>query len=561
MTEVSSDIIEQEMQTVIFYLTAFAYIDGDFDVREWEYIREFINKLVAYRARLAIKGPDVAYRDAQIAKWTEHFQQVFEDTDQIVKGYFTESVAEGEETSGFVFAKLKLRCYELFKQFNSENQAKLLLLADELAAADGEVHPAEAAFRDELKELLASTESMVPPPPESETGRIVIEDVKIVLPRLDNYEFFKAFEQDYRKDELITLAEQLRQDLTLVEKTMARFEVQREAGRGKLAGKRNVGQLAGSEPFLDEYVHVLQPQPGKEYELLVLGDLHGCYACLKAALMQSDFFAKVDAHHLDPSKPAMKLVLLGDYIDRGKYSYNGILRTVMQLYLTVPDHVYMLRGNHEYYVEYQGRIYGGVKPAEAIQGLQDVANPEVFVKLKGFFESIPNSLLFDRIFFVHAGIPRDDTFQAKWKDLSSLNDPEIRFQMMWSDPSEAEQIPTELQKASARFPFGKRQFRRFMEEVGCKLMVRGHERVTDGLRAVYTDPEAALFTLFSAGGATNIDLPETSNYREVTPMGLTIRHKDGVSRFTPFVLDWQRYNRPELNGFVPPPDPEILIDV
>ena len=89
-----------------------------------------------------------------------------------------------------------------------------------------------------------------------------------------------------------------------------------------------------------------------------------------------------------------------------------------------------------------------------------------------------------------------------------------------------------------------------MERVGCTLMVRGHERVTEGLRANYTDPEAALFTLFSSGGKVNRDLPETSNYREVTPMGLTIRHKDGVSRFTPFELDWERYNKPENNKFM-----------
>ena len=553
MAEVSSDVIEQEMQTVIFYLTAFAYIDGHFDDREREYIREFINRLVAYRARLAIKGPDVAYRDEQTAKWTAHFQNVFDDTDRVVREYFTESVAEGEDTREFVVAKLKLRCYELFKQFSPENQSKLLLLADELANADGEVHPSEAAFRDAMRDLLASTANIANVEAKADASRIVIEPPRTLTPRVDNYDFFRAFEFDYLKDQPTQFEEQIRQDLTLVEKTMAKFDEQRAKGRGMLAGKQTVADLKGTEPFLDDYVHVLQPKPGRDYELLVLGDLHGCYSCLKAALMQSDFFAKVDAHHLDPSQPAMKLVLLGDYIDRGRYSYEGILRTVMQLYLTVPDHVYLLRGNHEYYVEFNGRVYGGVKPAEAIQNLQDVASQDVFQQFKKFFESIPNMLLFDRIFFVHAGIPREETLARKWQDLSSLNDPEIRFQMMWSDPSEADVIPAELQKANARFPFGRQQFRSFMERVGCKLMVRGHERVIEGLRANYTDPEAALFTLFSSGGKVNRDLPEKSNYREVTPMGLTIRHRDGVSTFTPFFLDWERYNKPENNRFMGEP--------
>jgi len=60
-------------------------------------------------------------------------------------------------------------------------------------------------------------------------------------------------------------------------------------------------------------------------------------------------------------RPAL-LVLLGDYIDRGLFSLNGVLRTVLQLFVTAPDHVVVLRGNHEYYVEVNGTMYGGVKP-------------------------------------------------------------------------------------------------------------------------------------------------------------------------------------------------------
>ena len=97
---------------------------------------------------------------------------------------------------------------------------------------------------------------------------------------------------------------------------------------------KDFSAFAGQDPFLDGHVYVVAPKPGLAYELLVLGDLHGCYSCLKAALMQADFFAKVQAHHDDPEKnPRMMLVFLGDYIDRGRFSYNGILRTVMQLFV------------------------------------------------------------------------------------------------------------------------------------------------------------------------------------------------------------------------------------
>ena len=63
-------------------------------------------------------------------------------------------------------------------------------------------------------------------------------------------------------------------------------------------------------------------------------------------------------------------------------------------------------------------------------------------------------------------------------------------------------------------------------------------------------------TLFSAGGATNDDLPEDSSYRSVVPMAMTIQFKDGQGKITPFVIDYERYNDPDKNRFFKAP-PEI----
>jgi hypothetical protein len=430
--------------------------------------------------------------------------------------------------------------------------------------ADGVVHPNEQQFRDELLALLSVPIELDDLEIETvEQGSVVITPAtKLGLRELD-HPFFKRGEIDYAKDP-VTFAKQAEADFALINKFENALEEQRSRGRGKLAGAKNFGAFAGKEPFLDEHVYVIPPKPGQEYELLVLGDLHGCYSCLKAALMQADFFAKVQAHHDDPGKnPRMMLVFLGDYIDRGRFSYNGILRTVMQLFVTVPEHVFVLRGNHEYYVEVNGRVLAPVRPSEAMNSLQGVAQTEVFAAYMRLFEAMPNMLVFDRTLFVHAGIPREDTLAEKWRDLTSLNDPDIRFQMLWSDPSDADVIPLELQKANARFPFGRRQFKNFMVRLGLTTLIRGHERVVEGFRKIYDDPDATLLSLFSAGGKTNDDLPPTSNYREVTPMALTIRHKDGISHLTPFVIDYARYNDPRYNAFfreqVAPPPPTIVV--
>jgi hypothetical protein len=489
------------------------------------------------------------HRDV-VPRWTQHFHEVLDQTEDEIQAHFTESVAEGESTRGFVLAKLKLRCFELFRRFGEDERIKLLATVDELMLADGSVHPNEQAFRNELFELLRAPLELHEDDLEFiASGEVLVSDVRQVQPSEADHPFFSSFEFDYAKDPA-TFARQSQGDLELMRRFLAVLEQQRAVGRGRLATATDFSAFAGSEPFLDGHVYVVPPAAGREYELLVLGDLHGCYSCLKAALLQADFFRKVQAHRADPKQaPYMGLVMLGDYIDRGRFSYSGIVRTAMQLFVTVPEHVFVLRGNHEYYVEINGKVLAPVRPSEAMSSLSSIAPNELFAAYMRLFEQLPNTLVFDRILFVHAGIPREATMAKQWKGLQSLNDPEIRFEMLWSDPSEADAVPDALQRDNARFPFGRAQFRHFMHLLGLTTMVRGHERVIEGFKKIYDDPDGMLLSLFSAGGADNDDLPLSSNYRRVTPMALSVRHKDGVSQLAPFAIDWQQYNDPRYNAF------------
>lgn len=540
---------DKQMKAVIFYLTTFGYIDGDFDASEKTFVREYIAKLVEGRVHGAIGEDEPELRAELTQKYTTHFHEVFENIDRQVRELFTESVAEGENQTDFVHAKLKLRCFEIFKSFGKEDQDQLLDTVDELIQADGQVHPAEQKFRSELATLLVEDPGIELLEDEAPARPRVTDPAAGPVPSIDNHPFFGRVETHY-SGQPYKLATQVKADRALLDRVMGIWDEQRAKGKGRLAGHKTVADFHGQDGFLDDHVYVLPEKPGVDYELTVLGDLHGCYSVLKAALMQADFLAKVNAYHQDPANnPNPKLVLLGDYIDRGMFSYHGVLRTVLQLFATVPDHVYVLRGNHEYYVEFKGNIYGGVKPAEAINTLKPHMSIEVFQHYSRMFEKMPTSLLFDKTLFVHAGIPRDSLIKERWKDLSSLNDPDIRFQMMWSDPSSADVIPATLQEQSARFPFGRLQCQAFLRRIGCHTLVRGHEKVEEGFRRTYDDPEQLLITLFSAGGASNDDLPKESGYRSVTPMAMTIRHKDGQSVITPWKVDYERYNDPEKNAF------------
>jgi uncharacterized tellurite resistance protein B-like protein len=547
MIQLSSNpqIAERQIEAIIFYLTTCGYIDSEFDLSEKAFVRAYLRKVVTARVDgMGDLDPEVRFE--QIENQHEHYVERFQEIDNDVKELFTEAVADGEDIQAFVKSKLKLRCFEMFKELDEHNRLALMDVVDEFINADGVVHPEEVKFRNELAALLEQQ------PMVDETSSVG-EQVELanpvhLQPNQENHPFFSNFEHHYSSDPG-TIRKQMEADLAVLEQASKVFAEQRAVGNGKLEGHQNVEELVGTAPFMDGHVYCVPPTD-HDYELIVLGDLHGCYSCLKAAIMQSDFMEKVRKYKADPdNNPDVKLILLGDYIDRGRFSYNGVLRTVLKLFTTVPNHVYPLRGNHEYYIEYQGKVYAGVKPAEAINTLSGHVPTEMFERYLAFFDSMPNMLLYDHSLFVHAGIPRDATIRDQWKDLSFLNDSDVRFQMLWSDPSKADVIPDDLQEASARFPFGRNQFRAFMSKINCNLLVRGHEKVNAGFKSVYPDDDIRLFTVFSAGGSANEDLPKDSNYRDVRPMALTIKQEAGKISAAPWQIDYRKYQDPELNAF------------
>lgn len=542
---------DRQMRAVIFYLVTFGHIDGEFDASEQKFVKDYIRRLVQHRVESAIGKNDEKLRQELTHKFTTHFHEVFEGISRQVAELFTEAVADDENQEQFVHSKLKLRCFEIFKGFDQHSQELLMTSIDELIHADGDVHPAEVKFRAELAALLEDDlgVELIDEDDDDRRAKVALRQGDSLVPPAQDDPFLAPLEQHYSA-EPTKLAQQMQADLELVEKVSESLQGLRYRGTGKLDRKKTVADVDASEPFLDGHIFVERPKPGQAYELIVLGDLHGCYSCLKAVLMQTRFFEKVAAYKKAPGTAVCpRLVLLGDYIDRGMFSYQGVLRGVMQLFVEEPEHVYLLRGNHEYYFRHQGVVYGGVKPAEAINTLKPHVGEGVFTTYMNMFENLPNMLFFEKFLFVHGGIARDRLLKERFTDLASLNDPDIRFQMMWSDPSSADVIPAALQEQSARFPFGKLQCQAFLHKVGCHTLVRGHEKVDEGFRVVYDEDDLMLISLFSAGGAGNLDLPEESTYRSVTPMAMTLKYKDGVSEITPFKIHYQAFNDPKRNAF------------
>lgn len=555
MLTLSSDpeVARQQMLGFILYLSTYACADGDFDESEREFIRRAIRSALDERYGELLAAAPAELREATISRLQGHFEGELDRTINEIEEMTTESVAQAEDNADFVLSRLKVRCFEVLQTLDRAQQKQLMDAAEELIGADGHIHAAEQALHDDLAALLAADRGEAAPAAAARPP-VVVEEIA----RLDSSgpapAYLTPLERHYSADRA-TLQAQLEVDRQRALRVMERLQQARAAGEGRLAGKRSVQEFQAGETFLDGHTWIVRPPPGQRYELTVIGDLHGCYSCLKAALVQSRFFAKLAAYNLHPQHlPKPLLIFLGDYIDRGFYSYDGVLRAVLETYLAAPDHVFVLRGNHEWYLNRGGKILPAVGPSEAYTELRPIAGDEFFKTFHALFEALPVTLLFDRMCFVHAGVPPDSVFKEHYKDLSSLNTWALRFYLMWGDPSAAAVIPAKLQKTpTARFAYGRLQAQGFVETLGAHTLIRGHEVVREGFRRNYDDGSVLLYTVFSAGGADNADLPTRSNYRRATPMALTVEYVNGAAHIKPWPIDYQRFNDPATNGFYATP--------
>ncbi len=513
-------------------LLTVGYIDGLFHQREHQFVRQFLDSVVT--------GVDPSLQ----AGWRAHFDEAYARLSGEVSALGAEVVATTD--GGYVATRLKVRAVTVFRTLSAHDQAIALELIQGLIHADGMVTRPEHDLFAELLAYFNAAPAVTAPAAAAGRRPIELSTPQWNPLRSYSHPLLDPLEQTYSPHP-VELRSQVARDWHLIDQAIKEWNRQRALGRGALTGITDVGSIPVGARALDGHVHVMRPRGA--VELVVLGDLHGCYGCFKAALLQSDFINRVWLHQWDPTRhPDIKLVLLGDYIDRGRFSFDGVLRAVLQLLVAMPDHVIALRGNHETFLWHQGRLMSGVHPAEGLASILPHVGIEMLDAYRVLFENMPSAFLFERMLFVHGGIPRDDTFAERYRDLSSLNDATLRFQMMWSDPGPTDHVPVELQRQSPRFTFGRKQFAAFMERTGCQVMVRGHEQIERGFEVIYDLGERMLINLFSAGGHHNVDLPVDSPYRSITPMAMTVSHAGETTRVIPWPIDYGPFNYETCNG-------------
>jgi serine/threonine protein phosphatase 1 len=156
--------------------------------------------------------------------------------------------------------------------------------------------------------------------------------------------------------------------------------------------------------------------------LFAIGDIHGCFDPLYELIEQKIRIRKDD-----------RLVLLGDYIDRGSKS-REVIDYILKLQEDGFD-IIPLMGNHESMMidafaseqsKYNWFMNGGYETLHSF-GIESL--DELDTRYLHFFKSLSHYYIQDRFIFVHAGFndriinPFEDKYQMIWSRNESYSNP------------------------------------------------------------------------------------------------------------------------------------------
>jgi len=175
-------------------------------------------------------------------------------------------------------------------------------------------------------------------------------------------------------------------------------------------------------PNLDESNNDESNYMNRKQRIFAIGDIHGCFDSFKELVTDKIRLQKGD-----------KLILLGDYIDRGEGS-KEVIDFIIDLQENNYDIIPLL-GNHEsmlldaYNNEkhlFNWVLNGGTKTLKSftISSIRDLDN-----KYLKFLKSLIYYYSFDKYIFVHAGFndkllnPFEDKYSMLWKSKESYTNP------------------------------------------------------------------------------------------------------------------------------------------
>ena len=225
--------------------------------------------------------------------------------------------------------------------------------------------------------------------------------------------------------------------------------------------------------------------------ITVCGDIHGQFEDL------------LELFQVGGEVPEKNYVFLGDLVDRG---YNCIETFVLLLTLKVkyPDHITILRGNHEsrltnqiygFYHECQ-RKYGGVN---------------VWKMFTEIFDLLQIAAVIDnKVFCVHGGISPDINLIDEINNLDRKQEIPRKGPMtdlLWSDPdSDVETFS--ISERGMGYVFGEKDVDKFNHLNNLELIARAHQLVQEGYHFLFHEKLVTVWSVpnycYRAGNVASI---------------------------------------------------------
>ncbi len=224
-------------------------------------------------------------------------------------------------------------------------------------------------------------------------------------------------------------------------------------------------------------------------ELYTFGDFHGDFDTLIDMLGKNKILDRIYTSDL-------KLVFLGDYIDRGEEQIE-LITAVLLLKKMFPDKIILLRGNHEPsplliphphdFPETLYMKYGGEAANELYRWFL-----LLFYRLP-FLARIPGKIL-----FLHGGPVSRILYSKSFEEAFGIGlpcpDDYVIEEVLWNDPVNDMSVEYTSSPRGAGILFSEKITIKTLELANVKYIVRGHEAV-DGYKF---DHRGLLVTLFDA---------------------------------------------------------------
>jgi serine/threonine-protein phosphatase PP1 catalytic subunit len=198
-------------------------------------------------------------------------------------------------------------------------------------------------------------------------------------------------------------------------------------------------------------------------QIMIIGDIHGDLQALEYIIEKKE------------EMNCKNIIFLGDYVDRGPQGVEVLIR-LFRLKLEDPEHIFLLRGNHE---TVDMNLYYGF--------FEEIGLDQAFLfNVSQTYEKMPiAAVLSNHTFCVHGGINGTGSIDNIRKEES--------FSYLWNDPSKRPGITTSTRGSTVK-EFGPDIVDEFLKTNKLKRIIRGHTALENGYKWWF---DGKLLSLFS----------------------------------------------------------------